>query len=557
MGDLNPLEKRLVRYAEDGVMLDLTDGQDDTSEAEMIAWGADRGVRASVIRDILRGKVSLDSDPHGIRLRGARIIGHLDLAHITAAIPLELRNCYLASGADLSHAVLKSVNLSDCRLSHLKLRDSHVAGQLNASGAVIGNDAGTALNADGLRVFGDLILTGGFTVTGAGESGAVRLLGARISGQLAAKDARISNNTGPAFAADGLQLDGDLFLDGFIAIGAGECGAVRFPGARVGGQVSATGATISNKTGAALAADRLRVGGSLLLRERFTATGAGERGAVVVLGADVGGRLDMTGATISNSTGPAVNADGLQVAEDLLLIKGFTATSGDGHPAIELTGARLGGLSLDVVGIQDFSGSIGTIVVDGLVYGGLPEGPTVADWLSVLADRTPSYKAQPYQQLAAATRAAGHDGDTRKVLMAQRRDQIRRRAVSALSERTWARATGILLGYGYQPWRALIYLFAVLAAAISLAIVAGGHHGGLAHTSRTTTPNSACTTVEQIGVGIDLGLPLIKTTARETCTTTATTAGQTITAAGWTLQALAWALATLFIAGFTGAVRKT
>jgi hypothetical protein len=37
----------------------------------------------------------------------------------------------------------------------------------------------------------------------------------------------------------------------------------------------------------------------------------------------------------------------------------------------------------------------------------------------------------------------------------------------------------------------------------------------------------------------------------------ALTTGQVVTAAGWGLQLLAWAFATLFVAGFTGAVRKT
>ncbi|HWM03633.1 MAG TPA: hypothetical protein VNP92_14965 [Actinophytocola sp.] len=45
--------------------------------------------------------------------------------------------------------------------------------------------------------------------------------------------------------------------------------------------------------------------------------------------------------------------------------------------------------------------------------------------------------------------------------------------------------------------------------------------------------------------------------ARDLCAPTATPAGQTLTIAGWVLQPAGWALATLFVAGFTGAVRKT
>jgi hypothetical protein len=41
------------------------------------------------------------------------------------------------------------------------------------------------------------------------------------------------------------------------------------------------------------------------------------------------------------------------------------------------------------------------------------------------------------------------------------------------------------------------------------------------------------------------------------CATTASGAGSTITISNWVLQLTAWSLATLFIAGFAGAVRKT
>ncbi|MEU4427336.1 hypothetical protein AB0F81_42495 [Actinoplanes sp. NPDC024001] len=89
------------------------------------------------------------------------------------------------------------------------------------------------------------------------------------------------------------------------------------------------------------------------------------------------------------------------------------------------------------------------------------------------------------------------------------------------------------------------------------AAIVAGHNGGLAHTSHAATPGTACSTLEYIGVGLDLGTPLLKTGTRELCAPTSTAAGQAITAAGRVLQALAWAFAALFIAGLTGAVRKT
>ena len=101
----------------------------------------------------------------------------------------------------------------------------------------------------------------------------------------------------------------------------------------------------------------------------------------------------------------------------------------------------------------------------------------------------------------------------------------------------------------------VLCLLAVLATAVLLAVTIGAH-GGLTRTNaaRAATP---CSTVERIGVGLDLGLPLINTGARDRCDLTSGTTGELLAVAGWSLQLLAWAFATLFIAGFTGAVRKT
>ncbi|WP_199514256.1 hypothetical protein [Nucisporomicrobium flavum] len=195
------------------------------------------------------------------------------------------------------------------------------------------------------------------------------------------------------------------------------------------------------------------------------------------------------------------------------------------------------------------------IELDDMTYAGLPQPDSLPDWLRLLRQHTPAYAAQPYQQLAAAHRAAGHDHAVRRILMAQRDDQVNRQAIRGL-DRAWAWVTGALLGYGYQPWRALLGLLLVLTLSIGWTWTAGQHHG-LAHTSRTPTPGMPCTATELIGVGLDLGTPLLKTGARDTCAPTTNRAGQRLTVASWPMQAIAWALAALFIAGFTSAVRKT
>jgi hypothetical protein len=189
----------------------------------------------------------------------------------------------------------------------------------------------------------------------------------------------------------------------------------------------------------------------------------------------------------------------------------------------------------------------------------------------VLRAATPAYAAQPYQQLASAYRAQGHDADWRAVLMQQRSDQLRRGALSGRRDRWWTRLTGVLLGYGYRPSRALAYLAGILLLSVLLAFVVGGGSGGLAQTPDApaiiavsaahgpAVPRMPCSKLQLVGKGLDLGTPFLPATRTGTssCDITATPAGDWLTVTRWVLQLAAWALAALFIAGFTGIVRRS
>jgi hypothetical protein len=121
---------------------------------------------------------------------------------------------------------------------------------------------------------------------------------------------------------------------------------------------------------------------------------------------------------------------------------------------------------------------------------------------------------------------------------------------------------GALAGYGYRTGRTATALLTVLLLAGALGYAAGhtptydGRYAAL-HTTRTEHPFTPCSALEQIGLGIDRGLPLAATGIRDRCDLDTTSpTGQAFTAAIWALQALVWALATLAIAGYTGLIRK-
>jgi hypothetical protein len=421
------LEQSLLDAVRDGEMLDLA-GDGPVDEAAMRSWDSTHTVQAALIRDLVRGRRDIEADPHGLRLRGARITGRVDLANITSDLRVELVDCFVPDG----------LNLCDSQLPGLVL-----------DGSCFGHPSGSHdPPVDAARFTAPVMTMRGAVANADTPSGAVRFLGAHL------------------------------------------------------------------------------------------------------------GLLDCDGARIENMSGPALHADGLRVDRAVFLRAGFRAT-GAGYSVLALNGVSVGSLWLDTSGVTRSGQATGALVgIDGLTYGDLPAPVGLSRWLELLRDHTPGYSAQPYQQLAAVHRAAGHDSEVRDILMAQRRDQIDRGGLRP-RDRAWARFTGLALGFGYQPWRALLLLLAVLAGSVALAVVLGGPGGGLEHTARASTRTTPCSVVELVGVGLDLGLPVVKTGVADLCAPTGTRAGQTLTVAGWLLQLAAWASATLFIAGFTGAVRKT
>ncbi len=113
----------------------------------------------------------------GFRLRGARVDLGLDLDHVQAVVGLTLIGCALNDPFTARQAKLPFLVLRGSSLAHF--------------------------DADELRVDGDLVLEGA-RIRGAGEPGAIRLIGAYIGGELDCEDTEITNDSGPAVRADGV-----------------------------------------------------------------------------------------------------------------------------------------------------------------------------------------------------------------------------------------------------------------------------------------------------------------------------------------------------------------
>jgi len=147
LGDLSSRERELVEVAARGHPLDCG----PLPPALLASTGNSAHlVRAEVIRDLLTTQRYAPPDPRGICLRGARIIGPLELTSVQAPVGLELYGCW----------VDEAMSLRDAGLPWLSLSASRVP----------------ALLCDGLRVEGSLLLRDGFRVTDGYRLGGLRLL---------------------------------------------------------------------------------------------------------------------------------------------------------------------------------------------------------------------------------------------------------------------------------------------------------------------------------------------------------------------------------------------
>jgi hypothetical protein len=479
-GSLSEAEENLVRAVPLGKIANCAPraatGKAITSDS-CEEWGPQRQVRAGLIRWLcVDASAKSLIDPLGIQLWGAAVVGWLDLSFAKIAFPLAMIGCRLAEDINVQAAEVPDLNLS--------------------------NTSVPGVEASGLQVKANVFLRNGFISTGE-----VRLLGARIGGDLDCRNACFRSSAPPgipgggfALSADRVEVGNGVFLNG----GFRAEGEVRFPGARIRGSFSCSGGSFINpptteaRGTCALGLDGIVVGGDLSLGPEFNA-----EGEVRLLGAQIGGNLDCNGAKFSNpqradvaESGRALSADGVIVKEcvfftdsfqvhgDVTLLgahveKNFECIGSTFNGQLAMRGAFIGG-GLHWLGIKspdratlfldDASATRilddmkswpakGNLDLDGFTYRRITQGPrdpkNRLTWLARQGDFTP----QPYRQLAIVLRNEGDDSGARKVLSAM--EHTRRKSEDrSWNKRLWSWALRWTIGYGYYPERALVLLLA-------------------------------------------------------------------------------------------------
>jgi hypothetical protein len=535
-----------------------------------------------------------DGDYGAVRLLGAHIRGQLNFngARLGNQAGPALIGDGLHVGGDVFGGGFVATGAGE--IGAMRLPGARIVGQVNLNGAELVNQTGPALIADGLHVGGGLVLAEGFTATGHYERGTIRLPGAHISGQLNLDGAELVNPAGPALIGDHIDVSGGVFLDGFTATGHGEDGVVRLPDAHISGQFNLDRAELTNSAGPALIGDHLRVEADMFA-EGFTAAGHCPDGAVRLADAHIGGQLNLSHAKLTNHAGHALIGDHLQVDSDMFA-EALTATGHCPDGAVRLADAHIGGqLNLShakltnpigpVLDLEDTeakhlflplhvicpqgatekascTGTANRLALSGLSYTSL-HAVDWHEWLHLITRHTRDYRPQPYEQLVSALQANGQESTARQVLIAQQRDRYHRGELGGPLIKTAHWLWGMLAGYGYRSSRAVLALLLVLMIAAGLGVAAGHTSTGpgryaATRTSQALAPHSPCSLIEQVGAGIDRSLPLAPAAIGDRCDfDTASSVGQAFTAITWLLQALVWTLAALVIAGYLDLTRKT
>ena len=420
--DIEPTdaETELIEAAALGDIADFRtgdEGEDDPANAEN--WGEERTIRAEVIFALLvEGRPDWPVHPQGIWIYGAEITGSLDLSDAELGMSLNLVGCRLVS----------AVTLQDCRIKSLALNGSHVS----------------EISGDRMVATGSVHLRDGFTATGE-----VRLLGAMVGGDVDCSEATFENDKGDALIADGITVKGNVFLKKCTAKGK-----VRFVGATVGGSFSCQEATFENSDGTALSSDGLATKGGVVLVRCMA------KGEVRFVGAKIGGDFDCSEARFSKPGHDALTLERLNVDHTLWL------TFAD-PPAglLNLAHASAGQL----VDSRETWPAAGNLILDGFKCGAYTAAAPVGwedrlRWLGLQLEPhlKADFKPQPWEQVIAVLRRMGHETDARKIAIAKQDALLKSGLRSRWWSRLWHGFLGETIKYGYESWRALIWMAVII-----------------------------------------------------------------------------------------------
>lgn len=505
-------EQRLIKDCKAGEVCSLGELPEEGDKS--------RKIRAELLRFLILGGCDDCVVSEGVRLVGAIITSKLDLSFKQAKGQIHLSECRF----------LANIKLLQTRCDSLILHGSHLK----------------SLNAQGIRVRGDIFLRSGFSA-----QGEVRLLGARIGGQLNCEGGRFNNSTGVAFNAENIEIKG-----------------------------------------------------SVLLWNEFKADGM-----VSLSNAQIGGQLNCNGGSFNKSEGLAFSMQGINVSVAFVW-KNIKIPNG----SISLSDAKVGSLVDDLASWPEHERVYLNGFDYARITSSSTDAASRLEWLSRGDTWVGEFFPQPYVHLAKVLREMGHERDARKVLIAkedllskdyEKRDRARRSEIQSLlkasskqgerqsltAESTaifikmwttliWRKILCRLVGNGHAPERAAKWsLYFITASTLFFWLV--WSQGGLVPNSPLILNSQAWAdalamqpgspsllwvegeigqhyeTFNPIAYASDIFIPLIELGQESAWTaTTVTKLGTVAWIAAWVLKAFGWIVTALAAAAVTGIIKR-
>lgn len=472
------------------------------------SWGNSSGIQAEGFK--AEGEV---------KLIGANIGGTLECGggqFINPGGPALRARGIMVGGRILLHHGFKAEGM-------VSLLGATIGGNLECNQGEFVNKGGIALDAERSNIGGDVFLCSGFwgegkkvLAEGFKAEGETKLVRAVIAGTLDCTSGMFDNPGSWALRASGLRVKGNILLsEGFRA--NGEVGLL---GVTVVGNLECNNGEFMNSGKVALNGERLKVGGDVFLCEglwRKDKTVRAERfravGEVKLIGANIDGSVKFTGASFAdeqaNGAG-SVNLFGATIGRELVWTQIVSAkevtldlrfvkvaklsddhTSWPRRDKLRLDGLVYGSISSEALehtrsSLKDqgwgrfvrfmialFERLVAPFRGDGRASGA---GRGVKVRIEWLRRQGAQFHYQPYEQLVAILRRDGRDNDAKTVLIAKARDRARLTRMPVFN-RFWHSFLGLMIGYGYRPWRA--FRIAVFIVALGYILFGQGHKAGI------------------------------------------------------------------------------
>lgn len=443
-------------------------------------------------------------------LERARIAGAFKLANarIGGRIAADKLTVDAAAAGEAAGPALPAIDATGIAIGQgLSLGGARLVGALMLEGAEIAK----AFRAEGIEIDGGETAIGADVVTIGGNwdlarsklVGSVSCPGADIRGQLRLTEARLFGST-VAIRADSARIRGGCFMSRAVVMGL-----VRFPAAEFGNQLRLTGASLKVDQGPALLA-----AGCSFARDVELGRGLQTIGAVVLDQSRLRGVLDLRGSTLTSA---AIARDGAPAPQSRPN-RAEPAEPRWDEVALSLVDARIDRLLMPEAinqrprGIVDLSRAhagafedyaaawvpppssrartregrdIDHLVLDGFTYDHLANpsglarnrdeasrpmreervGESRVSWLEGQReeDLVTHFKPQAWVELGARLSTQGYHEDARTIAIARLRRE--RRSGSATAALRWqGRVLDLFALYGFNPWRTVIWMAAVILA---------------------------------------------------------------------------------------------